>query len=127
MVGLKRFKSYVRDLSKLLLLGDWHIILTIKARTDDDADFAVTNFAELGTAEITFYSVLFDESEEFIRETVVHELLHLHFRRLNEVMESSEPVLGVAAYGILMRNQDAAEESTVQTLARILAPLCPLP
>jgi hypothetical protein len=69
------------------LVRKWQILLNLKAWTlrldvsKDDASetggcAAISTDSELRRADITFYQSAFDEDME---ETVIHELLHLHF------------------------------------------------
>ena len=61
------------------------------------------------------------------RRVVVHELLHCHMAAMVNLKDDLEKTLGTAAFDILDAAFERAHERTTDKLARLMAPLLPLP
>jgi hypothetical protein len=80
------------------------------------------------TARIALGSAYWDETPEEQRITLTHELLHIHLKRVRQVAQDGMASgRGRTARGIWTHHYDRAEELAVEQIARVIAPLLPLP
>jgi hypothetical protein len=113
------FLPYVRSVADSMRLRDWD--LSIK-EDPPSANCVASIWAATFSkdARICLAESFLDQSPEEQRSTIVHELIHLHFSRMNDtcVRELDPPSL--RAFG-----QDF--ENGVEELAKSIAPFYPLP
>lgn len=118
--------EYIRLLADRLLLRDWHFVVS---RTEADAG----NRAQVGIhhkkdeAEVFLSEAWLAYPPEQQRQTLTHELLHAHLGRLCRVMTRLKEQDDREVVRYANTAFDEEEEIVVETLARILAPMLPLP
>jgi hypothetical protein len=88
----RHFYDYVGELARQMWLGSWEITHEwddFKGDSDSDSTiWALTNpLPEYRRAKITWNPVILDASPRETRDTVVHELLHLHHAHLDKFIE----------------------------------------
>lgn len=119
---------YIRDLADRLLLRDWEIDLGRQMAGDGTwADIWIGNGENRARIRLQ-HPEFFGESLERQREYIVHELMHIPTGRLNMVMERINEMLpddAMIAYAGKCFHDE--HEIVTQWLARIIAPLMPLP
>jgi hypothetical protein len=117
---------YLRTLSDLLGLRDWHITLS-RASADTDNRAQVSIHRGKDEADVTLSAAWLSYSPEQRRLTLCHELLHMHTGRLCRVVTRLHNMIDEPALEYARKAHDEEEEIVVQRLARILAPYLPLP
>jgi len=111
---------------QMLGLDHWNIAIQC-APCSDDAKAECWRAVHQYQAKLRFSDEWFDADPEEQRQTLIHELLHCHLRPVWEVWQMVEAPLGTTAWGMFSRMSEIAEETTVDGLARAIAPLFPLP
>lgn len=118
--------DYVQQLAGLLNLGQWRITISPQAPDDDAlASCRVTSGQQLAAIRISPALIKADPEEQ--RDTILHELLHVHLWPLGEAVEHAFPALGTAAAGVLEAAHDLAAERATDAIAVAIAPFFPLP
>lgn len=120
--------AYVASLAHDLLLDHWTIKLLPEKHGQDV--IAQTFVASQGRfAEVSLHPSLFDEEhdEGDVRQTIIHELLHLHVENLfDDMLGMLESALPAAAFEPLKRRQIWQMERAVDGLADAIAKHYPL-
>lgn len=122
------YSRYLRDLADALLLRDWEIELD-RDRADAGAwacvhVLDVENFARVRVD----WPAFFHRSPEERREWLTHELVHCHLDRPQRVVgQLAEQFADNTAMAFASEAHEKEIEVCTQRLARILAPLLPLP
>jgi hypothetical protein len=118
--------AYIRTLGDALLLRDWELLLSrAVADARDQATILLHDGKNQG--EVALGRDWMARTPEERRRTMTHELLHCHTARLCRVLTrlGEEDKSDLAIY--VIKAFDNEEEIVIDTLARILAPLMPLP
>ncbi len=122
----RSLEAYIHHLAALLRLADWRIRLATEPAADGQNAQAYQPF----DARRTYIRVRdgwLDMEPEEQRDTIVHELLHLHLAEMSGMInDDTGELLDKAAYHILHEQYRLAEERAVDTLAGAIAPLLPL-
>lgn len=118
--------KYVGEIQYRLFRRD--IKVTIEQRHSDEGTYAqVIPHEQAHEAVIRFSPDFFSDTPEGQRDTVIHELLHLHFVLFDDAAYAWVDKLAPVDYSMLKRMLNRAEERTVDIITRIIAPSMPLP
>lgn len=116
--------NYLAKLQMLMRLGDWEIKVSFDTPADEDCYAEIKPAKDQRRAELLFGKEFFLCTPADQRQTLVHELLHLH------IVNAEEMATGAIASAIddnAMRAFDGAFsceiERTVDGLADVIAPL----
>lgn len=121
------YSAYIRTLANALLLADWEIAFDRSA-----ADYGT--WAQVTVCDVENHARVYVWWPEFFhrslaeqRQSLIHELLHLHLDRPQRIMThlSEHNDDGVSQFARDAHRKEI--EICVQRLARILAPHLPLP
>lgn len=94
----------------------------------DEGTYAQVNpHEQAAEAEIRFSPDFYNDSPHGQRNTVVHEVLHLHFVGVDDVVHAWVDKLAPVDYAMLKRMMVRQEERIVDFMARIISPFMPLP
>lgn len=113
------FLPYVRRLADLMGLKDWTVEIVDEAPSNDAEASTVMVYGRK-LARIRFSAKFLDDTPEGQRETVVHELTHLHLMPMDGVISD---LLNEEHYRIYMRFM----EYGIDGIAEAWAPHLPLP
>ena len=117
---------YVREIQ--LRLGRGETEVRIGEHHSDEGTYAQVNpHEQAAEAEIRFSPDFYNDTREGQRNTVVHEVLHLHFIGVDDVLHSWVDKLAPVDYAMLRRMMCRQEERIVDFMARIISPSMPLP
>lgn len=132
--SLSNIERLVERWQPRLGLGHWHIEVrrTVNPFDDESTAMEIEQHPNAHRAAIRVADWLLDGGEDrldiideidadFVEKTVVHELLHLHFRDLRQVWDEfcEEEVAGQTK-AVLQQASTRAEEGAVDMLARAL-------
>jgi hypothetical protein len=123
---ITQVRRYVEEAQGVLGLLDLTIKVTDEQAPEDTyADIQVHPEAPEATIRIAhgFWTLTPDEQ----RRVIVHELLHCHMAAMVNLKDDLEKTLGTAAFDIFDAAFERAHERTTDKLARLMAPLLPLP
>lgn len=132
MTDKQRLEAYVRDCADLFGLPHWEITLD-----DESADDG--NIAQIQLLRVAFRAYLrvaadfAERGVDEIRETIVHELVHLHFANALYVVEDDfkkNPAIAKATAEAITEAYVRQHEIAVDSIARAIAcdfPLIQLP
>lgn len=121
------YEGYLREIADLLLLRDWEILLQRNQPTGD-VYASVWIVDTENCAWVRLSDAFWGRPLEERREWLVHELCHIHLDRIQRVFEMMTEQDPDNAVLTLAKKAHLNElEVAVQRLARILAPLLPLP
>lgn len=123
---LAAVSEWVEEALPLLGLSGWRVVVS-KAPSDQDAWAEIEPHAQATDAELFVGWDLNQQSPERVREVLTHELVHLIVCRADQTVEALEDSLGKLAWATFEPQFTNANERAVDHLARILAPLLPLP
>lgn len=122
------YREYTRDLADRLLLKDWEITLKRDTPARKDCYAAVHVMATENHAIIRLDDDFWHGTAEDRREWLVHELLHCHLDRPNQIVEQLADQWDENSACQFAREAHRKEtEVCVQRFARLLAPFMPLP
>ncbi len=122
------YSAYLRDLADRLLLRDWELLLQ-RDRAEDGSYACVwiSDTENLATVRVCGDEFFASKAEDR-REWLTHELLHAHLDRPDRVMTQLAAMFEDNTATQLAKTMHHKEvEVCVQRLARVLAPLMPLP
>jgi hypothetical protein len=124
----KAMQDYIRMVADALLLRDWEIELSRQyAREGSWADSrtaANENHARIRLQHPEFWAM----TPEVQRETIVHEVMHLHTARMFYVVTRVKDMLkDDAMIEFATKTFEAELEIANHRLARIIAPMMPFP
>lgn len=123
----KKIKRYVRSLADSLGLKDWKIVVS-EPRTDQDNAAEVVVPDGQRFAKLVLHAEWEKWKPEYLRSTIIHELLHCHFEDArNCVAKDPVKILGKPAATVLYEGFYRGLEHGVDALAEAIAPLFPLP
>lgn len=123
----EKFLAYLAQAQKTLGLTSWTIRRSEHTPADKDTAAEIEFTPARHDAAMRIGPTFWAATAEEQRYLTAHELVHVHLRRVNDVMESVEDVLGPAAYSILLKAYNNANEFATDALATVLADLLPLP
>ena len=120
---MKQLEAYGRKVIKKLNLSHWDI--TFKVLKEDEDESIANNYRLFNYKDstVSFKKSIFKETELFIKETVIHELLHCHFGFWDTHLKShlyEDANISSSAYFKLNKSISDAEEESVSILARSL-------
>jgi hypothetical protein len=119
-------KTYVREIQVRLGRGETDI--RIGEHHSDEGTYAQVNpHEQAAEAEIRFSPDFYSDTPQGQRNTVVHEVLHLHFVGVDDVVHAWVDKLAPVDYAMLKRMMVRQEERIVDFMARIISPFMPLP
>lgn len=130
--------DYVRTLADAMYLQDWTFFTSDDPESEPDGGIDGVRGERNACVACTFgrraASIWFnpdywrDGSAESRRQTVVHELIHVHFHGAREVVANAlAGKYPVGTAQTLVALFDVQAEYAVDTLADIIAPMMPLP
>ena len=123
---ITQVRRYVEEAQQTLALLDLTIKVTDEQAPEDTyADIQVHDEAPEATIRLAhgFWSLSADDQ----RRVIAHELLHCHLAAMVNLKDDLEDVLGKATFELFDASFERAHERTTDKLARIIAPLLPLP
>lgn len=126
----KALAQYVRAIADALGLRDWQFTYTDDPPGEIDYEHATAAIRPTRGRKWACLWVpakWWDESPEDRRQTIAHELLHLHFAGMERILETVQTNLGDATWGVLRAAHLDALEMAVDGIADAIAPFMPLP
>lgn len=122
--------AYLRDLADKLGLRDWTVTVMHASPQDlgEDAGYLAQVGSDPGAWEAKFYfrSDFPTLSDDQVRETCVHELVHVHRRVIRHFNDKTiKEVLSVDAWNTWLAAVTLLDETATDALARAIAPLMP--
>lgn len=119
-------QAWIDEAKPVMRLNDWYVVAKDTPPEDEDGGLSYDAFAgsfirdSSDHASVHLGDSFWDETPEEQRETLAHELLHCHLYRLHRFVEDR------------LRKADITtarqmEEIAIEQLARIVAPLLPMP
>ena len=123
---ITQVRRYVEEAQGALGLLDLTVKVTDEQAPEDTyADIQVHPEAPEATIRVAhgFWALTPDEQ----RRVIVHELLHIHMAAMVNLKDDLEKTLGTTAFDIFDAAFERAHERTTDKLARLMAPLLPLP
>jgi predicted metal-dependent hydrolase len=120
---------YLRRCAELIGLRDWSIKFDPKPveEPEEDDTQAMTNSTEDCTASVRFAPQFWSFCPKEQRAVIAHELCHLHTNRLRVLAEHFVTGYPKRARGVLNLTLEEADEHVVESIARLLTPMLPLP
>jgi Zn-dependent peptidase ImmA (M78 family) len=120
------WQAYVDEVKPIFRLWQWRIdVSTDRAHDDADATTWISN--DYQTACLYLCDGWDMKSRDSQRETIAHELVHVHLSRLSMFAEKIANQLGGQAEGLADEMVGHFLESATEELARVIAPFLPLP
>jgi len=119
-------EAWIADAIDILGLQAWEVTV-LRDAADVTAHADIDPAPQRYTADLRISQDLFTQSAERQRLILTHELTHLIVARVDQVVENLEEPIGKISYAIFEPNFVDASERAVEHLAKILAPLLPLP
>lgn len=117
--------DYTRECANKLELRDWTIRLS-KIPCESQIATCRTTFGQK-VATVAIHREILKETDEEIRQTVAHELMHCHDSALREVINESIPaMIGSLAWAALEPAIRQQRELLVDTVANIVAKNLPM-
>lgn len=124
--GRLQIEVYIDTCKDLLGLRDWKILYKVceEPAKEAEADIAPQHGK---LAHLRLNKNFFALPPEHQRNTICHELVHLHLAGVDDCILATREGLGGAAYALLDSLYTEASENAVQTLSHLLEKLLPLP
>lgn len=122
----KHFTAYVRVVARRMWLGSWTLNLCFEGDRpdeeldDDTAARVVWCRPEYREASIVFADSLFKQDARTIRETVVHELIHLHHAHVERDINQLLDTLAPAGFNVAQETTTRSIEEHVTVMARLI-------
>lgn len=120
------YRDWMAHCYQMLGLDHWEIVAGAEPCADN-ATAEVHLYQGQVEARILFSDDYFAAKPETQRSTLLHELLHCHFRPIRDAMNDLEDAVGGPVWAVFDKARETAEEAVVDGLAHALAPLFPLP
>lgn len=118
--------QYVREIADLCGLRDWTVRVDVATADDNHAgECAVTYGRKFGTVRLA--EDWASEEPDTVRQTVVHELLHMHTEPIFWAVNNAQDVLGTATFTVLEGGVRDALEVAIDGIATAWAETLPLP
>lgn len=119
--------KYVRALADKMELRDWTINLAFDPPEDEDHAACVEGVYGRKWADLSVSLATRERKPEELRQTIVHELVHLHFIVCWQMVRVDLlEHLGQSAYNLFCDSYKRAQEYGVEALAEVIAPQMPL-
>lgn len=122
--------KYLRELADLMNLRDWH--LSVMHATPQDDGAAKGYLAMVGTdmgrweARIYFRNDFWKEEPDVVRETCVHELLHIHRRQISELNDRTiKAVLSTDMWNTWLEAYTMFDEKATEAIALFVVKFAP--
>lgn len=124
--GRLQIEIYVDTCKNLLGLKDWKIIYKVceEPAKEAEADIAPQHGK---LAHLRLNKNFFALPPHHQRNTICHELVHLHMSGIDDCFLSTRDVVGGAVYALLDNLYTEASENATQTMSHLLEGLLPLP
>lgn len=119
--------GYLRQLADVMGLKDWEIHLQRKRPDNPNHAACIQSIYGRRHANVWVDDAFLDDAPESQRETLTHELLHLHINPIKHALQNARSNLGEHTYGVVEGMMDDATEFAVDGIARVLAAYLPLP
>ena len=119
-------EAYVAEIQTALNVANWKVSITREA-SDVDAWADINPHEQNHTAELRVSHDFWRQTPEMQREVLTHEILHLVTARLDQTVEALEDAFGKVVWAVFEPQFENATERTVDHLAKIIAPILPLP
>ena len=119
-------ERYISEAQQTLNLGQWKIELE-DSPCEDDALAEIEVSENLWQARIRVAYSFFKEKPEEQRDTIVHELIHVHTAGIERSRDRMEKILGELAWPVFQASMENEVERAVDALAKIVAPTLPIP
>ena len=119
-------ERYISEAQQTLNLGQWKIELE-DSPCEDDALAEIEVSENLWQARIRVAHSFFKEKPEEQRDTIVHELIHVHTSGIERSRDRMEKTLGELAWPVFQASMENEVERAVDALAKIVAPTLPIP
>lgn len=122
-------QTYLNEIKDFLGLKDWIIELDRTEPKSDNSWAEVTVCDAHDTAWVRIaYPSFFEQKPEDQRQWLIHEVMHCHFDRIQEVMRKLEKHTENSSAMEFAKDQHMTEiEFSTDRIARVLAPFFPLP
>ena len=124
---IQYWNDYIHTIREHLRLRDWNLLLGTSVPDNTDHLACITPTYGRQVARIELSHAFLTDTPENQRQTIVHELLHLHTNRAANVLDR---VIDGRSEGWLHLSKEfhtEAIEYTTDILADIIAPFLPLP
>lgn len=118
-------EPYLRDLQHRMDLDHWRIEL-IDQEPEDDCRAQVWLRKDSRWARILVGDAYEDDMSE-LRDSMVHELLHVHINAFDGLFDDVESHLGTPAWDVIEKRRHVELEHLIFALTRVIAPTMPLP
>lgn len=123
---LAYWQGYIDTLKPIMRLNDWRITLDGEP-CNDDADASTWMSKDYQSATM-YLSATFDEqSVHDQRDTIAHELIHIHLTHMSQFADQIADQLGAQASGLAKEMSKHFLERATDELARVISPFLPLP
>lgn len=114
------YQSYVREIADRMGLKDWRITIEDKPPENPNSQASIWMAYGQRLARLYLSEAFLNESPEERRDTIVHELVHLHLAPANDIAGESMPAAVKPAYERMF-------EYAVDALTKCICPAIPLP
>jgi hypothetical protein len=126
--AIGRLTPYITTLQAALGLAHWHIIIYDDPHPYKPDVVAVVDPGEgQNLGELWLNDGALAEESEDLRDTIVHELLHLHQGHVLHAVDSLSREFGATAWNLWEAGFRRELEYMTDALARVIAPHLPLP
>ena len=119
-------EAYVAELQEALGITVWKITV-VREASDVEAWADINPHEQAESAELRVSYDFWKQTPEHQREILAHEMLHIVTARLDQTVESIEEAFGKVIWAIYEPLFEDATERVVDHLAKVIAPLVPLP
>jgi hypothetical protein len=122
--------NYLRRLADLMTLRDWEILLLRELPNNDSswAEIEVCRTHDTAWVKVSWPEFYLVRTPEQQRETLVHELIHIHLDRPDAIMCDLTAMFPENTANQFAKDQHKnAIEFSTHRLTRALAPFLPLP
>jgi hypothetical protein len=115
--------SYVRACQPILRLSDWSITVKESEPSDESDDIARTYIShQAKEAKVSLSETFFSSHPSAKRETICHELLHLHHWKIDRHLVPFEEIYGGPWWRIYKMDM----ETFVDEISKVLSTLLPI-
>lgn len=121
-----QIERYVDTCKDLMGLKDWKVVYKVCEEPAKEAEADIS--PQHGKiAYLRLNKNFFALPPEHQRNTICHELVHLHMSGIDDCFLSTREALGGSAYVLLDNLYTEASENATQTLSHLLEGILPLP
>lgn len=119
-------ERYISEVQQIMNLGQWKIELS-DVPSEEDALAEIEVSENLWQAKIRVAHGFFKEKQDEQRDTIVHELIHVHTAGIERARDRMEKTLGDLAWPIFQASMENEVERAVDALAKVVSQSVPLP